>query len=457
MNLKQIEMQTDIAVIGGGGAAMRAAFEAAEAGSNVVVISKGRFGFSGSAAIGSSDFGAINIADGYLCKEDSPEEHYNDILNAALGMCNKTLAHTLTVEALKEREFLEGIGVRFNKANDGNYLISKSNFSAIPRSYTTYDQGKSVVRTLKRYAEKNKRVKILENCMVTNIITQGGVCCGVVALSEGLKSVIVVKSKAAVLAAGGGGQLFSLSMNPPDITGDGSALAFRAGAKLANLEFIQFGQGTDNSDYADYCHSFNGGVLINERGETSVEGLYAAGENAAGIFGANRLGGDMLLACQVFGRIAGASAAQYANGAAQIMNKSFAKTEAGRLSSLVGGADPDANEKVENLTNTLKNSNSQRLGVARNEEGIKKALEVIAETEEAVKAIKVSNTRPLIKLLELSNMLTVSKMIAGAANMRKESRGTHNREDYPQINNEWEKNIIIKNVNDNPVFSEGSV
>ncbi|MDR1687329.1 MAG: FAD-binding protein [Clostridiales bacterium] len=573
MLLNRIEMETDIAVIGGGGAALRAAYEAEAAGCGVIVISKGRVGFSGATAISISDLGGINIADGYLCKEDSPERHYNDIVNAGLGMCNKNLARILTVEALKEKDFLEGIGVRFHKEN-GEYLINKPCFSETPRCYTIYGHGKSIVKALKGRIDKGRQVKFLDNCVVTNIITQRGVCCGVVAFSDGLKSIVVVKSKAVILTAGGGGQLFRLCMNPQDVTGDGNALAFRAGAKLANLEFIQFGLGTvypkllsvsywmvlmgprflngkneeflskyipegltvdsvtaekthypfssrDNARFietaihneiikgnaaanggvlldlthlsakderklieplrkvwqvtkewfeskgvdvtkkpltvADYCHAFNGGVVINERAETSVEGLYAAGENAAGPHGADRLGGNMLLTCQVFGKIAGVNAAQYAKNTALNENRTFVRNETDRLCSLLDGTNPDADEKIEGLTQTLKNSNWERLGVARNEAGIGKALEVITEAQETVKEIKVSNTRSLKRLLELSNMLTVSKMIATAANMRKESRGSHNREDYPQINDEWEKNIIIKKVNGNPEFSKGYI
>jgi fumarate reductase (CoM/CoB) subunit A len=188
-------------------------------------------------------------------------------------------------------------------------------------------------------------------------------------------------------------------------------------------------------------HFFMGGAKINEETETSIRGLYAAGEVCGGIHGASRLGGNGLAEAFVFGRIAGDRAAQRARTVERHPPESSQITaEVERLENLA----TSGGEDVQELERSMKTTMWNRAGIVRNENELKEALEEILSLKERFHRISLDGYRALANAIKLGNMLEVSEMLVRAALFRTESRGAHYRSDYPEENNsEWLKNVVI--------------
>ena len=189
-------------------------------------------------------------------------------------------------------------------------------------------------------------------------------------------------------------------------------------------------------------HFCMGGVIIDKNAETSVPGLFAAGEVGVGIHGANRLAGNAL--CEVFtmGQIAGRAAAE------RLGEKETQKTpleeiaaEKARLETLFihGGQDPKT------LSRSLKEVMWQKAGIVRHRGSLEEVLQKIEAFRSPDSRPQVTNWAQLIRVLEFQNMLLVSEMVCRAALLRTESRGSHYRSDYPEEDNEhWLKNIVLR-------------
>ena len=199
-------------------------------------------------------------------------------------------------------------------------------------------------------------------------------------------------------------------------------------------------------EWAPGVHYFMGGIVINEGCETGVAGLYAAGEAQSGTMGANRLPGNALTETQVFGAIAGAQAARRALSASlpalspEIIGKSVQRiaTHWNRNSGI------DYREVKKGMRELM----SRYAGVIRNGAGLRKA---ITEMEEIGKnkidtlcVVENRSFREMAGLIETLNIHTVGRMILEAALLRTESRGAHNREDYPEMSDAWQKNIVFQ-------------
>ena len=195
-----------------------------------------------------------------------------------------------------------------------------------------------------------------------------------------------------------------------------------------------------------YSHFFMGGTKIDERTETCVDRLYAAGEVCAGVNGANRLGGNALAETFVFGKIAGQKAAQRARAekkAPEMQKETYQVVD--RLRAM---ASSDGGEVVKELGRLLKTTMWNKAGIIRNEEGLQTALDEIVDLKARFKRISVSSVQDLSDALKLENMLKVSDMVVRSALKRTESRGAHYRSDYPEENNNlWLKNIEISKRN----------
>lgn len=199
-------------------------------------------------------------------------------------------------------------------------------------------------------------------------------------------------------------------------------------------------------EWAPGAHYFMGGIVIDERTETGIPGLFAAGEAQSGTMGANRLPGNALTETQVFGRIAGAQAAGRASSvpmpslSAEIMGESAARVAA--LWNREKGI--DYREVKKEMTESM----GRYAGVIRNEEGLKTALAAMDEIgKNRIGSLCVAENRSfreLAGLIETLNIHTVGQMILQAALLRTESRGAHNREDYPETSDAWQKNIFFQ-------------
>lgn len=191
-------------------------------------------------------------------------------------------------------------------------------------------------------------------------------------------------------------------------------------------------------------HCSNGGLKINENGQTSILGLYAIGETAAGPYGADRLGGAMMACSQVYGTRAGRHAAARAKEIDspkvrnEIIDNQLARIKL--LSKCHGDRKPYEFIKV------LKDSAWSNLMVVRSDKSLSQFLaEINSLRDDMNQHLLVSGTDDLIAALELHNMLQVSEIIARAALMRTESRGSHYREDYPERDDSnWLQSIIVR-------------
>lgn len=193
-------------------------------------------------------------------------------------------------------------------------------------------------------------------------------------------------------------------------------------------------------------HHMMGGVRINEWGETTVEGLYGAGEVAGGVHGANRLGGNSIAEGQVFGRRAAIRAATYAKKALRsTLPKQQVNEQAGFISQLRTRKAGIAPFEIELK---LKQVMWDDVGIFRDEEKLVRARDAVnALTREAqgmkARSGEAGRNRDVQDGLEVFNMLSTARLVIAAAILRKESRGAHSRTDYPDTKKEWEKNIVV--------------
>jgi len=203
------------------------------------------------------------------------------------------------------------------------------------------------------------------------------------------------------------------------------------------------------------CHYMMGGVRVHpETQESSLPGLFAAGEVAAGLHGSNRLGGNSLSDLLVFGKRAGEHAAIYAKDQPEqpgILQQQVEELIAQSLKPFEqeGGENPYA------ISEDLQRMMQQNVGIVRDETHLKKALEAIKELRQRAARVKVGGNiqyNPGWHLaLDLNNMLDISEIVATAALMREESRGAHTREDHPQSEEKWGKvNLVAHKEGDAP-------
>ena len=233
-------LDTNVLVIGGGAAAARAALESSRSGASTLLVTKGTFGSSGTSnyrVAEAAGFSAAGIHD----PEDTPEDHYNDILAAGLGPVREELARLVSEEAPKQVPFLEKLGVEYQRYGNG-YLATKGCFASKFRSMKIYGHGVAIVSALKNAIMQEPNIQIVEHSMVIDLLVEENECKGAILLCDDGR-LIRVNARCTILGAGGAGQLFRDNLNPPDVTGDGYAMAFRAGASIVNMEFMQAGFG----------------------------------------------------------------------------------------------------------------------------------------------------------------------------------------------------------------------
>ncbi|MGZ4856968.1 MAG: fumarate reductase (CoM/CoB) subunit TfrA [Methanobacteriaceae archaeon] len=201
-------------------------------------------------------------------------------------------------------------------------------------------------------------------------------------------------------------------------------------------------------EVAPTAHHFMGGAGITPHCETNILNLYAAGEAAGGVHGANRLGGNALADTQVFGRRAGETASINASKSMFKLDSSYLDILEDRIQRTFHEGEYYPFELKEQLQNIMWN----KVAIIRREKGLKSALKSIYRLSEDLSAIKVLDgkgfNQHLQDALELENMILVAKLVARAALIREESRGSHYREDYPETRAEWKKSIVLnKNAN----------
>ncbi len=209
-------------------------------------------------------------------------------------------------------------------------------------------------------------------------------------------------------------------------------------------------------EVAPTAHHFMGGIRIKPGGETTIKNLFAAGEASGGIHGANRLGGNALADTQVFGKRAGESAAKNALSSEFEYNEDQVNFEDERIRNIFKNGSIYPHQIKKELMETM----WANVAIIRNEDGLKFALNKIEELKIKSLDMKVPEgsgyDKNLQDALEIENMLTVASLVTQSALVRRESRGSHYREDYPQKDVRWDRSIVLNKNRDYSYINRGS-
>ncbi|HZS62090.1 MAG TPA: FAD-dependent oxidoreductase, partial [Gemmatimonadaceae bacterium] len=224
--------RTRYLVVGSGVAGLHTAWRAAERGEVIVLTKRSLFDSSTAYAQGGI---AAAIGAG-----DSPALHWRDTLAAGAALCDADAVRVLVEEGPARVRELYRAGADFDVKADGKFKLGKEAAHSRRRIVHAHgDQtGAEVARTLAERVRENPRITVMEKARVLDLIVQDGVVYGVRASVAGQPVEII--ADATVLATGGCGQVYRYTTNPEVATGDGYAIAHRAGAKLADMEFVQF-------------------------------------------------------------------------------------------------------------------------------------------------------------------------------------------------------------------------
>ena len=571
-------IEHDVLVIGAGGAGLRAAIEARAHGASVGLVCKSLLGKAHTVmAEGGIAAALANVDD-----RDDWEVHFADTMRGGQYLNNWRMAELHAKEAPARVRELEAWGALFDRSPDGRILQRNFGGHAYPRLAHVGDRtGLEMIRTLQDHAIHHE-IDIHMECAVIELLKDGERVVGAFAFDRDRGTFKVFRAKAVVLATGGIGKAFRITSNSWEYTGDGHALAYRAGAALMDMEFVQFhptgmvwppsvagilvtegvrGEGgvlrnsqgerfmfsdipalyrnqtADNEeegwrytqgdkearrppelltrDHVARCivreikegrgsphggvfldiawikerlpnaaehikrklpsmfhqfkeladiditeepmevgpttHYMMGGVRVDADSQMSdVPGLFAAGECAAGLHGANRLGGNSLSDLLVFGKRAGEYAARYAqeNVTGEIRRDHVDAVARLALEPFDRGVD-DSGENPYEIQQDLQAMMQEQVGIVRNERDMEEALEAIARLRQRAEHVAVSGNREYNPgwhtALDLRNLLAFSEAIARAALERKESRGAHSRVDYPDKDETFGKlNVVIR-------------
>ncbi|MBI4683010.1 MAG: L-aspartate oxidase [Nitrospirae bacterium] len=506
----------DFLVIGGGVAGLRAAIELASKGS-VLVLTKDTISES---STGYAQ-GGIAVA---LSDEDEVCIHYDDTIKAGDSLCNENAVRVMVEEGPGYILELISWGAEFDR--EGSRL-SFTREAAHTRRRILHSHGdstgKEIERALIKKARSSPSISRYDFAFTLDLIIEDNRCIGAKVLRG--DSVINIFAKAVILATGGAGQLYSKTTNPMIATGDGIAIAYRAGALIVDMEFIQFhpttlysvgapqfllseamrGEGAvlknirgkrfmpEYHDMAELAsrdtvtraivsemvktkskhvyldlthldkdfvktrfpqiystclqydiditedmipvcpaaHYIMGGVRTNLDGETSIRGLFAAGEVACtGVHGANRLASNSLLEGLVFGARAGKKAVSYISEE----NTDTSAAESGHRKLVNEGRSSPKPFDAEKIRSTLRQIMWKKVGIIRCSKSLAPAENWINRWEFIMNA-SFRNRRES----ELRNMLTVAHLITESALLRKGSAGAHYRSDFKERGEHWER------------------
>jgi succinate dehydrogenase/fumarate reductase flavoprotein subunit len=231
----------DVVVVGGGGAASRAAVSAAQAGAKVLVLAKAPVGKGGSTVHGASEIMSMG-ASGYGSRDDSPDVHYRDTMQAASGFIDPGLVRVLAEDAPERIHDLINWGVPFDRVGGKDYKLIQSDFGSFARALGVAGKtGKAFVNALAEQAALLGVETRAPVALVDLLRDQAGTVVGVLGMDIETHRLLVVHARAVVLGTGGAHGLFTQQVSTAEMIGDGQAICFRHGAELVNMEFHQFG------------------------------------------------------------------------------------------------------------------------------------------------------------------------------------------------------------------------
>ncbi len=520
-----------VLVVGGGLAGLRAALEAKKY-CDVAVLSMVYPTRSHScAAQGGINAPLGNVPEG---RGDTWEKHAYDTVKGSDYLADQDAVEMLTKEASERIYEMEHWGTPFSRTTEGRIAQRPFGGAGFPRTCYAEDiTGHALLQTINEQTVKNN-IKLYPERFVLSLVVQDKKIAGAIAWNMQTGKLEAYSACSVILATGGAGRIYSETTNSIIKSGFGMFLAFKAGAALKDMEFMQFhptslyrtnilltegsrgegayllnsigerfmkryaplamelaprdivaraiaieikeGRGIENAyvhldlrhlglkiinerlpGVRELCLNFigldpvkdlipvqpaqhytMGGIDCNLKGETEIKGLYAVGECACvSVHGANRLGGNSLLETLVFGRHVGENAAAFAMREHETAH-SLIEEEYKKAGEKLKGK--RGKEKIASIREELGNLMVKKVGIFRQEEQLKEALEEIKALSERFRHANVSNGNiynlDLMRAFELEAMLALAEVIAKGALLRKESRGSHYRTDYPERNDE---------------------
>ncbi|HJZ68329.1 MAG TPA: fumarate reductase (quinol) flavoprotein subunit [Blastocatellia bacterium] len=536
----------DVLLVGGGGAGLRAAIAVAEIdpGLNVAVVSKVY-------PMRSHTVSAEGGAAAAIKPDDSLDEHCYDTISGGDWMCDQDAVEAFVKEAPEEMLRLERWGCPWNREPDGHIAVRAFGGMKKKRTWFAADKtGFHMLHTLFQTSLKYNAITRYDEFFVTKLLVDDGQVQGVVAIELMSGKTHAILARAVILCTGGCGRVFPFTTNANIKNGDGMALAYRAGAPLKDMEFVQYhptglpftgiliteaaraegGYMLNKDGYRylqDYdlgtpqakpvlrsmelgprdrlsqafvkemergrtiktpyghvvhldvrhlgekvinaripfvrelclkyenidpvndlipvrpvVHYMMGGVHTDISGATPVKGLFAAGEVACvSINGANRLGSNSLTECLVFGARAGRAAAAFASEQKEPGGQILAQAmdEQRRLQQFLGKTGGE--ERIAIVREEMQETMEQGAGIYRSGDSLAEAAVNIRRLQERYKNLSIDDhsrtfNTEFTSALELSFMLDVAEATVQCALHRTESRGAHQRTDFPTRDDE---------------------
>ena len=528
-------METDYLVLGSGLAGLYFALRASQHG-RVVVVSKR------SLTEANTRYAQGGVA-GVLGPDDSPRKHVEDTLRVGDGLCHPDAVETCVGEGPAHIKHLaDELGVAFDRDEEGNFMLGREGGHSERRIVHAKDMTGAAIQTalLARAAERGESITMLADHMAIDLLTTakyGGpnAVFGAYVYDQKTGEVKTVLARAVIIATGGAGKVYLYTTNPDVATGDGVAMAYRVGARVANMEFFQFhptclyhpaaksflisealrGEGgvlrlIDGTPFMPRYHEMKdlaprdivaraidaelkrtgddyvtldmthldpkylaerfptiharclelgidmrkqpipvvpaahyscGGVLVDQRGRTSVRNLYAVGEvSMTGLHGACRLASNSLLEALVYA----ARAADDVRDVTVDRPHRVAPWYAGEATS------SDEAVLVSHTWEEIRRLMWNYVGIVRTDRRLERAARRIDLIREEIRDyywnVLVNND-----LLELRNIALVADLIIQSARRRLESRGLHYNLDHLEKDPRWEKDTILAR-GDGPVI-----
>lgn len=227
--------RSDVLIIGGGGAGLRAAIEARERGVAVTVASKSRVGYGNNTYISK---GAFAAATGWRDSRDNPDAHLRDSIIGGRFINDQRLLKLVTQEAVGQIEFLQRCGVRFSERG-GRIGVMRTPGHSYPRHVRGQDRsGRDFMIPLRAHAERIG-VRFMDRVFITRLISSGGRIAAATGITQD-GTFLTLAANCIVLATGGFARVYLHNNNAAGMTGDGHALAFELDVPLKDVEFIQF-------------------------------------------------------------------------------------------------------------------------------------------------------------------------------------------------------------------------
>ena len=541
-------VETDVLVIGAGGAGLRGAIAAAEAGAKVMVVCKSLLGKAHTVMAE----GGVAAAMHNVAYQDTWEVHFADTMKGGKLLNDWRMAELHARESPERVLELERWGAVFDRTWQGRIHQRPFGAHTYPRLAHIGDRtGLELLRTLQDRAVHTPGIDVYMEVTVFRLLKSDGRILGALAYRRADGSLVIFRCGALLLATGGAGKMYRVTSNSWESTGDGTALAYDAGAQLRDMEMVQFhptgmvwpagvrgilvtegvrGEGgvlrnndgerfmerydhermelssrdivarainsevtagrgsphggvfldithrkpgyiksklpsmyeqflklakvditTQPMEVAPTIHYIMGGVRVEaETGAASLPGLFAAGEVAAGLHGANRLGGNSLSDLLVFGKRAGQAAAAAAKAARKAGRLDQREID-GAIAELMAPLDRPGGENPYRLQAEIQEAMSRYAPIVRNAEGLERGVEAITELQARAMTCGAGGSGSHAfnpgwhTAIDVHSMLVNAEALLRSAIERKESRGAHARSDFPKADEGLgEVNFIVE-------------